>query len=98
VGGDASTHETFPFLLDLETACRVPDEDERDYYIEVQRLILSGEGFSVTAEPQGSAAFTVGSSKHAGGYLLNNVKVLNMLPFDPGEGRLVLNFSIVRDD
>lgn len=99
VGGDASPREIFPFLLGPETACRVPDEDERNYFIEVQRLIVSGDGFSVAAEPQQGAAFTVDSGKHAGRYLLNNVKVLLTGPLDVvGETRLVQHFSIVRAD
>jgi hypothetical protein len=94
-GGSGRSTSDFPFALQTEVACTIPSssDDESDGG-DVERLTVTGEGFSVTAEPEEVVPFTIATGPYAGKYQLHNVHVAD---YEQGHHiASVRNFMITR--
>jgi hypothetical protein len=97
-GGRGHIPSDFRFALEAETACHAAKRSEEETKDpEVARLTLSGEGVSVTAEPEETAPFTIDTGSYAGSYQLHNVKAMTTY-YGCCHASVSRNFTITRAD
>jgi hypothetical protein len=94
-GGEAGIPQAIPFKLSFVDDCKVGDFESGSKTPE--KLVIEGQGFSVTVDPGKSADFVETTGPEKGSYHAENIDIV-FVGFGGGDATTNANYRITRGD